>query len=232
MRYTECANGHVYDADQYAVCPYCNHIRTEIQFGPGGGQTVAPGGGSGTVAPSGFGPAPGGATVAPGGLGGSPLDGERIMPTGGGEDSQKTVAPDMFRKQAEQSNKTVAVFRQRHGIDPVVGWLVCVNGPEKGNDYRLKAKINTIGRGEGNDVCINGDKTISSHAHAKLAYDARRNQYTFLPGEGSNINYLNNEAVYTPMPLHAYDVVDLGESSFLFIPLCDERFRWDGASQG
>ena len=160
------------------------------------------------------------------------MDGERIMPTGGGEDSQKTVAPDMFRKQAEQSNKTVAVFRQRHGIDPVVGWLVCVNGPEKGNDYRLKAKINTIGRGEGNDVCINGDKTISSHAHAKLAYDARRNQYTFLPGEGSNINYLNNEAVYTPMPLHAYDVVDLGESSFLFIPLCDERFRWDGTSQG
>ena len=78
MRYTECANGHVYDADQYAVCPYCNHIRTEIQFGPGGGQTVAPGGGSGTVAPSGFGPAPAGATVAPGGLGGSPLDGERI----------------------------------------------------------------------------------------------------------------------------------------------------------
>ena len=141
MRYTECANGHVYDADQYAVCPYCNHIRTEIQFGPGGGQTVAPGGGSGTVAPSGFGPAPGGATVAPGGLGGSPLDGERIMPTGGGEDSQKTVAPDMFRKQAEQSNKTVAVFRQQHGIDPVVGWLVCINGPEKGNDYRLKAKI-------------------------------------------------------------------------------------------
>ena len=107
MRYTECANGHVYDADQYAVCPYCNHIRTEIQFGPGGGQTVAPGGGSGTV--------------APGGLGGSPMGGECIMPTGGGEDSQKTVAPDMFRKQAEQSNKTVAVFRQQHGIDPVVG---------------------------------------------------------------------------------------------------------------
>ena len=155
MRYTECANGHVYDADQYAVCPYCNHIRTEIQFGPGGGQTVAPGGGSGTV--------------APGGLGGSPMGGECIMPTGGGEDSQKTVAPDMFRKQAEQSNKTVAVFRQQHGIDPVVGWLVCINGPEKGNDYRLKAKINTIGRGEGNDVCVKGDKTISSHAHAKLA---------------------------------------------------------------
>ena len=65
MRYTECANGHVYDADQYAVCPYCNQAQTEIQFGPGGGRTVAPGGGGGTV--------------APGGLGGSTLDGERIM---------------------------------------------------------------------------------------------------------------------------------------------------------
>ena len=159
MRYTACANGHVYDADQYAVCPYCNHAQTEIQFGPSGGRTVAPGGGGGTVAPGGFGPAPGGATVAPGGFGGSPLDGERIMPVGGGEDAQKTVAPDMFRRQAEQSNKTVAVFRQQHGIDPVVGWLVCVNGPEKGNDYRLKAKINTIGRGEGNDVSLKCNKT-------------------------------------------------------------------------
>ena len=44
MKYTECANGHVYDSDQYAACPYCNHAGMEIQFGPGeGGKTVAPG---------------------------------------------------------------------------------------------------------------------------------------------------------------------------------------------
>ena len=192
MKYTECANGHVYDSDQYAVCPYCNNVRTEIRFGPGDGGK--------TVAPSGYG-----------------------VP-----DSGKTVAPDAYRKREERSNKTVAVFKQRYGLDPVVGWLVCIESPDKGADYRLLARINTIGRSESNDVCIKGDQTISGHAHAKIAYDARHNNYQLLPGEGSNLNYLNDQPVYTPVPLKAYDQLDLGESRFLFIPLCGERFQWAG----
>lgn len=28
----ECADGHVYDSDHYAVCLYCNKMRTEIKF--------------------------------------------------------------------------------------------------------------------------------------------------------------------------------------------------------
>ena len=48
-----------------------------------------------------------------------------------------------------------------HGADPVVGWLVCVTGPNTGRDYRLFARINTIGRAEKNDVCLKGDNTIS-----------------------------------------------------------------------
>ena len=63
MKYTECANGHVYDSDQYAVCPYCNNVRTEIRFGPGDGGK--------TVAPSGYGVPDPGRTVSPGGGNGS-----------------------------------------------------------------------------------------------------------------------------------------------------------------
>ena len=230
MKYTECANGHVYDSDQYAVCPYCNNVRTEIRFGPGDGGK--------TVAPSGYGVPDPGRTVSPGGgngsiptAGGNPNgqeNGERIMPVLPVEDSGKTVAPDAYRKREERSNKTVAVFKQRYGLDPVVGWLVCIEGPDKGADYRLLARINTIGRSESNNVCIKGDQTISGHAHAKIAYDARHNNYQLLPGEGSNINYLNDQPVYTPVPLKAYDQLDLGESRFLFIPLCGERFQWAG----
>lgn len=232
MRYTECANGHVYDSDQYAVCPYCNNLRTEIQFGPGGGGK--------TVAPSGYGVPDQGRTVSPGAGGGpAPMSGnlygrmeeERIMPGASVEGPRKTVAPDAYRKREEQSSKTVAVFQQKYGLDPVVGWLVCVEGPDKGADFRLRARINTIGRGESNDVCVKGDKTISSHAHAKIAYDARHNNYQLLPGEGANINYLNDQPVYTPVPLKAYDVVDLGESRFLFIPLCGDRFQWAGEAK-
>lgn len=181
MKYTECANGHVYDSDQYAACPYCNHAGMEIQFGPGEGG--------------------------------------------------KTVAPGACRKREELSNRTVAVFQQKYGLDPVVGWLVCIEGPDRGMDFRLRARINTIGRGESNDVRVKGDKTISSHAHAKIAYDARHNNFQLLPGEGANINYLNDQPVYTPVPLRAYDRVDLGESRFLFVPLCGERFQWAAVSK-
>ncbi len=245
MKYTECANGHVYDADTYSVCPYCNNLRMEIQFAADGGgdvgKTVAPGTGVGgavpgpaainpDLAPGGYAPNPGridpvaqtdgtGKTVAPN-------DG-RIDPVAPTEGIGKTVAPDVYRKKEEASNKTVAVFQHKHGIDPVVGWLVCIEGPDKGSDYRLWAKINTIGRGDSNDVCVKGDMTISGQSHARLAYDERHNNYQFLPGTGSSINYINDEPVYASAPLAAYDVIDMGESKFIFLPLCGEHFQWE-----
>ncbi|WP_424766536.1 hypothetical protein [Paenibacillus sp. sgz302251] len=33
---------------------------------------------------------------------------------------------------------------QDGGIDPVVGWLVCVEGPHKGNDFRLHSERNLL----------------------------------------------------------------------------------------
>lgn len=219
MRYTECANGHVYDSDQHAVCPYCNKMRTEIQFGQGGGdnnKTIAPGMGGGYQ---------GGMQGGWQGVCQNP--GDCIMPINNVDDGGKTVAPDVIMNREKQDNKTIAIFQQEHGIDPVVGWLVCIRGKAIGKDYRLLARINTIGRSEENDVCIKGDKTISSRTHAKIAYDARNNQYMIIPGEGSNISYLNGQPIYTPSQLKSYDIIDFGDSSFLFIPLCGEFFKWD-----
>lgn len=219
MRYTECANGHVYDSDQYTVCPYCNKMRTEIQFGQGGGadnKTIAPGMGG----------------VYQRGLQGDLQNlGDRIMPINDVDDVGKTVAPDEIMKRDKRDNKTIAVFQKEHGIDPVVGWLVCIKGKDIGKDYRLLARVNSIGRSEENDVCIRGDKTISSRSHAKLAYDPRNNQFTIIAGDGANINYLNGQPIYAPSQLKSYDIVDLGESSFLFVPLCGEYFKWDNVDK-
>lgn len=219
MRYTECANGHVYDSDQYAVCPYCNKMRTEIQFGQGGGEdnrTIAPGMGGGYS---------GG--MQGGWQGVCQNQGDCIMPINDVDNIGKTVAPDAIMKINKQDNKTIAIFQEEYGIDPVVGWIVCIKGKNVGKDYRLLARINTIGRGEENDVCIKGDKTISGRTHAKLAYDTRNNQYMIIPGEGANISYLNGQPIYAPSRLESYDIIDFGESSFLFVPLCTEFFKWD-----
>ena len=112
-------------------------------------------------------------------------------------------------------------------MEPVVGWLVCIDGADKGKDYHLFARINTIGRSSENDVSIKGDSTISRESHARLAYDPRHNAFQLIPGDSTNNIYLNEQPLYTPAKLEAFDVVELGQSKFVFVPLCCERFQWE-----
>lgn len=229
-----CSAGHVYDADQFASCPYCNRNTRSIQFGataaPGGyGATGAPGGYTPTGAPSGCGP-----TGAPSGCGptGAPSG---YGPTGGRDSTiGGTLMPEEVRRrmEKEKETKTVGEFKRKLGYEPVVGWLVCVEGPEVGRDYRLYGRINSIGRAEGNDVVLAQEHTVSQKNHVRLAYDAKHNNYQLLPGDGSNLTYLNDEPLYSPQKLNPYDILEMGDTKLIFVPLCSERFRWPTAKMG
>lgn len=214
MAFTECANGHLYDADQYATCPYCNGAVNRIEFGGGAsdiGRTAPVGGG--------FGPGSSAAQV----------------PFGGANEVGATVAPAAYRRKEEEDDagKTVGVFQKSMKLEPVVGWLVCIEGPDKGKDFRVYARNNTIGRSEKMDICIKGDATISRENHARLAYDEKHNNFHLIPAESTNNIYLNDEPVYIPTQLNAYDEIELGDSRFTFVPLCNEKFTWrDGLKQG
>ena len=48
-----------------------------------------------------------------------------------------------------------------------------------------------------------------------------------LPGYSNGIVYLNGEAVYTPTQLQQYDVIEMGDSQFLFMPFCGDHFKWE-----
>lgn len=209
MAFTECANGHIYDSDQYVSCPYCNGVGNRIEFG------VNADSGIGKTAPiGGFGPS-GGVSVV-----------------GGQSDRSEigaTVAPQSYRKAGEEkedTGKTVGVFQRSMNMEPVVGWLVCIEGPEKGKDFRILAKNNTIGRGEKMDICIKGDTTISRENHARLAYDDKHNSFHLIPAESTNNIYLNEEPIFIPTKLEAYNLIEFGESKFLFVPFCNEKFTW------
>lgn len=215
MAFTECANGHLYDAAQYATCPYCNGGGNRIEFGGGVsdvGKTAPVGGGFGLSGNSGMsGAAPSMGTAGMSGVG-------------------ATVAPQSYRaakqEEEEDTGKTVGVFQKSMKLEPVVGWLVCIDGPDKGKDFRIWAKNNTIGRSEKMDICIKGDTTISRENHARLAYDDKHNNYHLIPAESTNNIYLNDEPIYIPTKLSAYDLIELGDSRFLFVPFCNESFTW------
>ena len=112
-------------------------------------------------------------------------------------------------------------------LEPVVGWLVCVEGPMRGLDYRIHAGYNYIGREVG-DIHIAGDMQISRQNHAMVAFDAEEQSYYVGPSAGRNLIKVNGKTVLNAMELHSYDVISIGSTKLLFIGLCGEKFRWEG----
>jgi hypothetical protein len=111
-------------------------------------------------------------------------------------------------------------------MDPVTGWLICIDGPSKGRDYRIMTEKNFVGRADGMDIQVLGDNHIARRNHAVLVYDPKKRKTILLPGDSQGLVYVNDEAVYAPVELAPYDSIELGKSKFLFIPLCGENFEW------
>lgn len=127
----------------------------------------------------------------------------------------------------DDDGRTVALIQKDMGIDPVVGWLVCTNGTEKGRDYRIHTDNNFVGRSEKMDICIRGDETISRENQAVITYDANDRNYYFSPGDGRSIVRVNDKAIFQTVELKAYDRIVVGKTELIFIPLCGEKFEWE-----
>lgn len=135
----------------------------------------------------------------------------------------KTVA---VSDQGGDRGKTVAIMKEEIGLDPAVGFLVCVKGPHRGKDYRLMAGRNSLGRGGDADVSLPDDPTVSREKHAIITYDERNNQFVLSPGTGRGVTYLNDQLVEAARDLSAYDRIEVGATVLVFLPICGPRFRW------
>ncbi|MGE0765121.1 MAG: FHA domain-containing protein [Hyphomicrobiaceae bacterium] len=112
--------------------------------------------------------------------------------------------------------------------DPVVGWLVVLNGPGKGNFRPIYSGSNTIGRSPGQRIPIDfGDDAISSEKQAFLVYDGRKRQYQLVPNlERPNLVHLNDSALLANGELNHHDKITMGRTTLLFVPLCGAEFDW------
>ena len=109
---------------------------------------------------------------------------------------------------------------------PVVGWLVCTAGTHIGEDFRLTAGNNTIGRSGTMDVCLSGENTVSRGKHAVVVYEPEENIFLTTPGDVKELSYLNGRVVLAPQVLKRGDRIRLGEVELMFIPCCGEDFTW------
>jgi hypothetical protein len=108
----------------------------------------------------------------------------------------------------------------------VCGWLVCIEGVNKGLSYPIHMGKNFIGSGDDMDIQIQGDDKVDQYRHAILAFDEKTQQITLLPGESLSLVFLENVAVYAPKTLEANAKIELGDSQFMFTPFCGDSYQW------
>lgn len=123
----------------------------------------------------------------------------------------------------EDENKTIG--RYHTAEPPVVGWLICLEGVCQGEAFPLKKEQNNVGRGANMDVVLEREHSVSREKHIVIIYEPRKRAFYLQQGE--NLSYLNDEPVLTTKELKIYDKLRMGESVYMFYPLCGEEFTWD-----
>jgi hypothetical protein len=111
-------------------------------------------------------------------------------------------------------------------VDPVVGWLVAVEGPAMGRDFRIRWGNNTLGRSPSQAICVAEDEKIHGEEHAFLVYDPKSNRFILRAGSKRGLVYVNENLLVEPVPLEPYSVIQLGASKLVFVPLCGDGFQW------
>jgi hypothetical protein len=111
-------------------------------------------------------------------------------------------------------------------LEPVVGWLVCTEGPDRGKDFRLRGEKNYIGRALTMDVVIESDPTVSRERHGLVIFDPKKQIFWALPGDASGLVYLNGEIVNAPTQMKGDDVLEVGRTKLVLIPFCGEKYTW------
>lgn len=202
MKLRKCENGHFYDEEKYAFCPHCQ----KENGGSDNDFTI-----SLTT----------GDQVDPADVKTEPLTVSQSKPDLDLGPIEKP-AP-VFR---ESENLTVSFYSQKIGLDPVVGWLICIEGAEKGRSFELHAGRNFVGRGKDMDIVLS-DSSVSRNKHAIIIYEARNKMFLAQAGESRELFYVNDEVVLSNTKLEAYDTLLIGDTKLAFIPFCGDKFTWE-----
>lgn len=210
MNLKRCNNGHFYDADKYTGCPHCNPTVSASEV-----------------------------TVA---MNPEEMDSEvRAAANAFDEDSKTVSLQDAISAAVEQpaapapaaapvqmdDAKTVSYFANSLGAEPVVGWLVCIEGDHYGESFPLKSGRNFIGRNANMDVVLAGDMSVSRERHAIVIYEPKAKCFIAQAGDARELFYLNDSVVLNNEAMKNYDVLSVGNEKLLFVGLCGPQFCWE-----
>lgn len=241
MSVIRCPQGHYYDDQRFSRCPHCG-ISSVSGGQEGSGSTGKEGQEGKTRSLLGW--LDREKTVAFGhrkaarsaGASGTAEAARSVAASGGPEDARTAAMsgmPDGDHTIAlaaapirEDDQRTVSFYSGARGNDYVTGWLVCVEGPEKGRDYRLHHGFNRIGRDMEMDVQVTDDPAVSGRNHCSIVYDEKSRSFSVVPSPGS-LTYYKGQLLEKATRMEAGDKIRMGGSGFVFIPFCGEERTWE-----
>lgn len=208
MAIVRCPNGHYYDNKEGNSCPYCSGKMEMGKTIPLLNVTPTAGSVAGT---------PNAAFNKTEMLADKP----GVQPAGAG-----VIPPTAVAKNTEFGSTVILDEQKNSDVAPVRGWLVVIEGAKIGKDFRIRAGQNFLGRSKNNDICVDFDQTISKEKACVILYDEKANEFDVIRGDGSNLVYLNGERLRDPENLKDNDIIEIGETKFVFRSFCNEGFNY------
>lgn len=148
----------------------------------------------------------------------------KLGSSGVSQEQQSDSVTRIFRPKGSASDAGVT---QQSEAELVVGWLVVVDGPGRGQSRAIGFGVNGIGRGEGDRISLNfGDGEISRDRHAVLTYDHKGRRFFIQHGGGANLTYVGDEPVLQPTELKGREIIGIGQTRLCFVPFCGADFNW------
>lgn len=114
----------------------------------------------------------------------------------------------------------------KENILPVVGWLVCIKGTEKGKDYRIHAGYNYIGRAATMDIVLSDDR-VSGEKDCFIGYDSVEKKYFLGYVNGTNMILVNGRQINGFAEIKSGDYIVIGSCEYRFHAFCGKDFDWN-----
>lgn len=217
MNLVRCEKGHFYDGDKLSSCPYCVPGEDDRNVTVARQDSALTGGGS----------------IYPPEKDGDGIEVTIPLREQGAvnlkEVAERNLSSSLSLEDDDDMGKTVRYYDNSIGTEPVVGWLVCLNGENFGQSFVLKSGRNFIGRGRDMDIVLSGDDSVSRNKHAIVVYEPKAKMFIAQPGESRELFYVNDRVVLNNEQIRKNDILSLGKTKLMLIPCCDECFCWEDA---
>ena len=141
---------------------------------------------------------------------------------------QRQQSAEEPKAEDEPEGETKDVADDQTVADPVVGWVVVIDGPGRGNAFSLGYGNNRVGRDESQRVSLDfGDGQISRENHATITFDGKNGRFFIKEGDGRNLTYVGDDPVLVPVQLKGNELLTMGVTKLKFVPFCGEDFSWE-----